>query len=177
MTLTVRKWRGRFSRRGQALVELALTAPILIVMLLGVCELGVAYNAHVALVGAAREGARLAARGGVYTDDSMREVVKLHAGSLDITDNGSIVVTKITVSGGAFTSYTTSNLLGSASSKFTSADLSAIQAAAAASDPTYLGNEKIVVVEVFYNYQTLTNLFGQTFPMYSYTIMPVSAPS
>ena len=170
------RW-SRLEGRGQALVELAITAPVLLTMLLGICELGNAYNAHLSLVAAAREGARLAARGGVYTDDAMRQVIVLHAGSLDLAGDGSIVVTWIKSDAGGFTSYTTRTLLGTASSKFSAAELAALQQAATGSDPAYLGKEGIAVVEVFYNYRTLTNLLGRTFPMYSYTIMPISAPS
>jgi Flp pilus assembly protein TadG len=46
--------------RGQALVELALILPIMLLLLLGMIDFGRAYLAGVALQGAAREGARLA---------------------------------------------------------------------------------------------------------------------
>lgn len=49
--------------RGAAMVELALVLPVLVVLLVGIVEAGRAYGAHVAIQGAARDGARLAALG------------------------------------------------------------------------------------------------------------------
>jgi Flp pilus assembly protein TadG len=55
--------RDRRSRRGQALVEFALLLPFLLLLLLGVIEMGRAWNAKQVLTDAAREGARLAVIG------------------------------------------------------------------------------------------------------------------
>ena len=54
-----------FKRRddGQALVEFALLTPFLLVFLVGILEFGRAWNAHIVVTQAAREGARLAALG------------------------------------------------------------------------------------------------------------------
>ncbi len=53
--------RGRRSdRRGQALVEFALTLPLLMLLLMGIVEIGRAWNMKQTLTDAAREGARLA---------------------------------------------------------------------------------------------------------------------
>ncbi len=68
----------RFGRRdeGQALVEFALLTPFLLVFLVGILEFGRAWNAHIVVTQAAREGARKAA---VYdpdiTADSIRHAV------------------------------------------------------------------------------------------------------
>ena len=53
----------RFGRRddGQALVEFALLTPFLLVFLVGILEFGRAWNAHIVVTQAAREGARKAA--------------------------------------------------------------------------------------------------------------------
>jgi Flp pilus assembly protein TadG len=51
--------RRRAGRRGQALVEFALILPFLLLLLLGVVEMGRAWNAKQVLTDAAREGARL----------------------------------------------------------------------------------------------------------------------
>jgi Flp pilus assembly protein TadG len=45
---------------GQALVEMALILPVLLILALGVVEFGRAFNAKQAITDAAREGARLA---------------------------------------------------------------------------------------------------------------------
>jgi len=49
--------------RGQALVELALALPILVVLLLGLLEFGVLLSAYLTVEHGAREGARLGATG------------------------------------------------------------------------------------------------------------------
>jgi len=48
------------SPRGQSLVELALTLPILLLLLVGVLDLGRLYFAQITVVNASREGARYA---------------------------------------------------------------------------------------------------------------------
>ena len=50
--------------RGQGLVEMALILPFLLVLVVGVVELGVALNRQLTVVNAAREGARFGAQGG-----------------------------------------------------------------------------------------------------------------
>ncbi len=47
--------------RGQALVELALTLPILILLVMGTVDFGRALDTYIAMVGAAGEGARVGA--------------------------------------------------------------------------------------------------------------------
>ena len=51
----------RAHRRGQALVEFALVFPVLVLILLGIFEVGRAVFAYNTLGNAAREGARVAA--------------------------------------------------------------------------------------------------------------------
>ena len=53
--------------RGQATLELALTLPLVITLIMGILELGVAFNAYNTLTSAAREGAR---SGAIYLYDS-----------------------------------------------------------------------------------------------------------
>jgi hypothetical protein len=57
----------RCTRRGQSLVELAITLPLLLLMLLGVFEVGWALRGYLTLVNGNREAARFATRG-VYLD-------------------------------------------------------------------------------------------------------------
>lgn len=58
---------GRNGERGQSALETALTLPLVFTLIMGVLELGVAFNAYTTLVSAAREGARA---GAVYLYDS-----------------------------------------------------------------------------------------------------------
>ncbi|MGC9361191.1 MAG: TadE/TadG family type IV pilus assembly protein [Anaerolineae bacterium] len=55
--------RSRSQRsRGSNLIEAALAVPLLILLLIGVADLGRAFQVHITLLNAAREGARYAAR-------------------------------------------------------------------------------------------------------------------
>ncbi len=47
-----------FSEQGQSLVEIALILPVLLILFLGVAEVGFFFYAHVQVANAAREGAR-----------------------------------------------------------------------------------------------------------------------
>lgn len=62
---------------GQAVVEFALIAPILILLLVGIFEFGRAWSAHQAVTDAAREGARAAVVADLeVSEDSVRAVVR-----------------------------------------------------------------------------------------------------
>lgn len=51
------------SEKGASVVEFAIILPILVMLVFGIFEFGVAYSKYIALTHAAREGARLAAVG------------------------------------------------------------------------------------------------------------------
>jgi Flp pilus assembly protein TadG len=61
MRLTRRRSRETHRSRGQSLVEFALIVPVFAVMLFGVVDFGLAFDASIAISNAAREGARLGA--------------------------------------------------------------------------------------------------------------------
>jgi len=54
------------------MIEFTLALPVLLIMFLGLIELGLAMHAYLVLVNANREGARLGARG-VFTDEQIAE--------------------------------------------------------------------------------------------------------
>lgn len=61
--------RSRFLRRGSAIVETAVVAPLLLLAMFGMVELGQAYNVKQTVTLAAREGARAAVLpGATFTD-------------------------------------------------------------------------------------------------------------
>jgi Flp pilus assembly protein TadG len=62
----------RLGRRGTASVELALVAPILVFLMMGVVELGLMFSAYMQLRTISREGARSAAVGNVPADVEAR---------------------------------------------------------------------------------------------------------
>lgn len=72
-------------KRGQALVELALVLPLLILIIIGMMEFGRIFHSYLLITNAAREGARLGVVG--ETDSEIRTRVKDMAVSLDLTDS------------------------------------------------------------------------------------------
>jgi Flp pilus assembly protein TadG len=70
----------RLGQKGQALVELALVMPILILILMGIVDFGRVYHGYLATTNAAREAARLASLGG--TDSLVTETAVLTAAPL-----------------------------------------------------------------------------------------------
>jgi hypothetical protein len=104
------KWR---KERGQGLLELAVILPVLLILLLGIVELGYALRDYLVVVNAAREGCRFAARGrysdediiertisagGIVRqgDDSPQDVPFLRTASIGgIASNTAVIVTNI----------------------------------------------------------------------------------
>lgn len=91
-------WR-RMSRRGQAIVELAVAAPLLALMLFGLVDFGRAFFQYIAVVEAAREGARYATYGfsnlsnaAAPAQDSVQGRIKLADGGLSIPNNAGHIV-------------------------------------------------------------------------------------
>ncbi len=82
-----RRLRGS-GRRGQALVEFALVAPVLLLLILGLVDFARAWNVYQVLTDAAREGARTAAVDNGASEDSVRSVIgsALQRASLDADD-------------------------------------------------------------------------------------------
>jgi len=82
--------RFRRSDRGVALVEFALVAPILFLLVLGIIEFGFLYNGYITLTGAAREGARIAVVGG--DEDAIEAAVVNHTVDLQLASGPSVNV-------------------------------------------------------------------------------------
>ena len=68
-------------QRGQALVELALVLPILLLILMAIVDMGRIYHGYLSVTTAAREGARQAALG--RTDEQVRATSILSATPLE----------------------------------------------------------------------------------------------
>lgn len=87
--------RARTDERGQALVEFALIAPILILLIVGVFELARAWQSYQVITDAAREGARLAVIDDpAITSDSVLNVVRnaMQRAALDVNLIDSLAV-------------------------------------------------------------------------------------
>ena len=52
---------GRAGERGQAMVEFAVAAPVLVLLLFGIMQFGILFYTYIDLTSATREGARKAA--------------------------------------------------------------------------------------------------------------------
>ena len=83
------------SERGAAMIEMALTLPLLLLITVGIVEFGRAYQTWQVLTNAAREGARVAVLPGV-NDAAVQGRVEdyLEAGQLSEPDSATIVVTR-----------------------------------------------------------------------------------
>ncbi len=82
----------RRDERGQALVELALVIPILLVLVLGIFDFGRAWNLHQTITDAAREGARKAV---VYdpavTQDTVVNLIRQKIGLVGLDPNQAVI--------------------------------------------------------------------------------------
>jgi hypothetical protein len=102
----------RGTERGQGLLELAVILPVLLILLMGLVEIGYALRDYLVVVNASREGCRFAARGR-YSDEDiveravtaggivrlgepLRDVQFLRTSSIgDIAPNTAVIVTNI----------------------------------------------------------------------------------
>lgn len=92
-------------RRGSPSVDFALTLPALIVMIVGVMQLGIAFLANAGLRNAVEAGARFATvyTAGAYpTDDAIKAKVTAKAFGMDLTKLTTPVVTHGTANGEAY---------------------------------------------------------------------------
>ena len=83
-------WR---SERGQALIEAALITPVVLLIMVGIFEVGRAYQTWQVLTNAAREGARAAVVPGANTD-TVKAIVKQYMsdGQLSEAENADVAV-------------------------------------------------------------------------------------
>ena len=85
--------------RGQSLIEFALTAPMLIVLLLGLVEMGHAFNSYMTIVAASRDSARLGAQLGVSAPNSLPTLRNLVVSETERLDNAPIPITPVSTTG------------------------------------------------------------------------------
>jgi Flp pilus assembly protein TadG len=85
--MTRRRRIGFRAENGQAAVEFALVAPVLIALLLAIVQAGVAFNHYLAVTDAARAAARQAieARIAGVTVSQVQQAAQAAAGSIDLT--------------------------------------------------------------------------------------------
>jgi Flp pilus assembly protein TadG len=85
--------------KGQALAEFALVVPILLILLVGIVEIGYGLNSYLTVVDSARDGARLGSKGSA-SDDEIKALVQRETERLpDGVALGDITVTRDSVPG------------------------------------------------------------------------------
>lgn len=102
--------------RGQSLVELAIVFPLLLVLFLGLAEVGAVLHSHQIVVNAAREGARYGAKSLYTPEENIAAWTRQSANALKVTvvvddvpqlnaEKATIIVTRLrkVYSGGGFT--------------------------------------------------------------------------
>jgi hypothetical protein len=72
-------------QQGQSLVELAIITPLLLLLFLGLAEVGAALHSYLIVTEATREGARYGARGMYVTDTTVSHKTRNSGQELDIT--------------------------------------------------------------------------------------------
>ena len=95
--------------RGQSLIEFALTAPMLIVLLLGLVEMGHAFNSYMTIVAASRDSARLGAQLGVTSTTSLPTLRNLIVSETERLENAPIPNTPVTSTGNSTTGKSGNN--------------------------------------------------------------------
>jgi hypothetical protein len=85
--------------RGQSLIEFALTAPMLIVLLLGLVEMGHAFNSYMTIVASSRDSARMAAQLGVTSNNARTTLLNLVVTETERLENAPIPVGSPTSTG------------------------------------------------------------------------------
>ncbi len=139
---------------GQAMIEFAVAAVLILVLLFGLIDLGRALNYMQVMSGLSRQGSNLASRG-----DTLQQAAQgVIAGDapLDLTDNGEVIVTAVTNINGTNTivGQQTQGKLSLASQVGQGVGSTATIPASAA--PMLQSGRTIFVTEVYYSYTPIT---------------------
>lgn len=94
----MRDFKRRWNDRGQGLVELTLTLPILLTLAFGVLELGMLLDVSHSISGLTREGANMASRGGDL--DSVLAVTSNNGAAIGLLTGGGVIASEVEVQGG-----------------------------------------------------------------------------
>ncbi|MGE5137885.1 MAG: TadE/TadG family type IV pilus assembly protein [Rudaea sp.] len=143
-------------QRGQSLVEVALLAPLLVLILLGALDLGRVYDAYVTITNASREGARYgAANPTCYVQTNCPALPTIQSKTVQETVNSGIALVPANVS---------VDCAPYGSSTFSQAYCAAPQ----------LGDQIRVTVSYNFTFVTTQIVSAGNFTMSNYTVMAVT---
>jgi len=139
--------------RGQGLVEVTLTLPVLLTVTFGILELGTLLDLSHSISGLTREGANMASRGALL--DSVVLVTEQNGRAIGLSDGGGVIATEVEVQGGvplvidqfSTAGYTAMSRVGNLGSPATPLVGQGLQ-----------DGRRYFVVEVFAPYQAFTPL-------------------
>jgi Flp pilus assembly protein TadG len=84
------------SQQGQSMIEFALILPLMVLIIVGIFELGRAFFAYIAITNAAREGARIYTfTPNITTYDEIIDTVRTEMGTATLVDPDNIVSIEI----------------------------------------------------------------------------------
>lgn len=143
----------RDDTRGQDLVELVLTLPVLLVVAFGILELGSLLDIQHSMSGLTREGANIASRGASL--DSVVQVTVGNGSSWSLSTAGSVIASRVDVQAGVprVTAQRIGGSLGAASRVGQNGQIATPLVGQGLLDGT-----SYYVVEVFLPYQPFTPL-------------------
>ena len=145
--------KARRTQSGQALVEFAAVMLMLFIFVFALIDISRAIYQEQLMTGLSREGSNLASRGTLLIDSANTVVSE---SSLDLKNNGKVIVTSVMNQGGAYkiTGQATAGALSATSKVGTGVGSTAKLPASAAA---MIGaNQTIYVTEAYYTYQAIT---------------------
>jgi Flp pilus assembly protein TadG len=188
-------------QRGQSVVELAIITPLLLLLLLGMVEVGAVLRNYLVLAAANREAARFASRGRYENDAIAKIAIDTMADQLSVETSGpdanvSVLITTISIHHDSSESPEWEGptvITGTAgASRIDPAVLSvqlkaqndSINATLEAREPSAQpsGNQ-VVIVEIIYQHEQLLNMpiitqfLPNPIPLYTQTMMRVTGDS
>ena len=167
--------------KGQALVEMALILPFLLVLLVGMVELGVALQRQMIVVNAAREGARLGAFG-AGTNDIHAQTLLAASQMLEFNEENAVILVihaEINAEGDGFEEWTEAVYPAQAATWPQVTPLEILAHLQAGGDAADL---RLVIVDVRYDHRSILGLplvgaLADRIPIGSWTVMRVHGPA